>query len=205
MILVLDLDGVVMTGHPEGGRWDKNLERDLGLRADLLQQRFFAPHFKPIVLGQADLYDMLRRVWPELKCESGVEAFVDYWFSSDSVIDKDVLLAVQEWRRSGRKSYLATNQEHHRARYVWSTLGLSTHFDGMVYSAELGAQKPDGAFFARVLEKLGVSDPAEILFLDDAVPNIEAANTAGWKGSHYRGIQDLRSALADFATGHSGL
>jgi putative hydrolase of the HAD superfamily len=194
-VLLLDCDGVVVHGHPEGGRWDKHLERDLGLRADLVQTRFFKPHFRKIVVGEADLFDVLNAVWPELETAATPRAFVDYWFAMDSRIDPDVIAAVDAFRASGGKAYLATVQEHHRARYLMNDLRLADHFDGIHYAAALGAAKPEPAFYERTQAKLDCA-PQDVLFLDDAIRNVEAATAFGWRAHHFTRAADLRAALA---------
>lgn len=194
-ILVLDLDGVVVLGHPEGGRWDKNIERDLQI-APVRLGHFFKSHFSTIALGESDLFETLARVWPEFECTGDFRAFVDYWFAKDSRLDDDVLAQVDAWRSRGGKAYLATVQEHHRARHVWHELGLSAHFDAIHYSAALGAKKPDRAFYERAMAKLPVTSPDEIVFLDDAPQNVEGAGSAGWRAFHYASPDDLRRALA---------
>lgn len=194
-ILLLDCDGVVVQGHPKGGRWDKNMEKDLGLRADLLQTRFFKPHFRRIVTGEADLLDVLHAVWPELETTATPRALVDYWFAMDSRIDSDVIAEVDAFRAAGGKAYLATVQEHHRARYLMNDLGLGNHFDGIHYAAALGAAKPDPLFYERTQAKLACA-PQDVLFLDDALPNVEAATAFGWRAHHFTTAGDLRRALA---------
>jgi putative hydrolase of the HAD superfamily len=196
-ILVLDLDGVVVLGHPEGGRWDKDLARDLRIDPERVQTRFFKSHFRRAVLGEADLFQILDAVWPDLGSEATPRAFVEYWFARDSRVDPEVLAAVDAWRADGGTAYLATVQEHHRARHVWETLGLSRHFDGMQHSAALGAAKPDPEFYRRAHAKLPVTALHEVLFLDDRLDNVEAAAAFGWRARHYRGIVDLRTALAE--------
>ncbi len=196
-ILVLDLDGVVILGHPEGGRWDKDLARDLKIDPERVQIRFFKPHFRRAVLGDADLFEILEVAWPELACEATPRAFVNYWFAKDSRVDADVLESVDAWRAKGGKAFLATVQEHHRARHVWETLGLKRHFNGMYHSAALGATKPDPEFYRRAHAKLPVTAPHEVLFLDDRLDNVEAAAAFGWRARHYQGIEDLRAALAE--------
>jgi putative hydrolase of the HAD superfamily len=192
-VLLLDCDGVVVHGHPDGGRWDKNLERDLGIRADLVQARFFKPHFRKIVLGEADLFAVLERMWPDLETAATPRAFVDYWFAMDSRIDPDVIARVDAWRAMGRKAYLATVQEHHRARHLMNALGLARHFDGIHYAAALGAAKPDRVFYERTQALL---PPGEVIFLDDALANVEAAAVFGWRAHHFRSADDLRAALS---------
>jgi putative hydrolase of the HAD superfamily len=195
-VLVLDLDGVVVRSHPEGGRWDRHIERDLGLKPSHLQERFFRPHFRKIVTGEADLYETLERIWPELECAATPRALVDYWFAADSDLDQDVLAQVDAWRAAGNKAYLGTVQEHHRARYLMQTLGLARHFDDILYAAALGAAKPDPLFYERAQAKLPVASPGDVLFLDDSLKNVEAANAFGWRASHFKSADDLRAALA---------
>lgn len=194
-VLVLDCDGVVVKGHREGGRWDRHLARDLGLEADVLQERFFKPHWRAIAFGERDMMAVLAQMWPEFGCASTADAFVDYWFENDATLDEDVLEAVDAWRGCGGKAYLGTVQEHHRAAYLWETLGLKRHFDVIHYSAALGAGKPDVAFYERLHAELPVKARSDVIFLDDALPNVEAARTFGWRASHYRSVHDLRAAL----------
>ena len=193
--LVLDLDGVVILGHPDGGRWDKNIECDLGMDPKRLGH-FFRTHFPAVVLGEADLLETLERVWPELECPEDHRSFVDYWFAKDSRLNTEVLDQVDTWRAGGHKAYLATVQEHHRATHIWNVLGLNGHFDDILYSAALGAKKPDPDFFKRAIARLPVTSPDEILFLDDKEENVAAANAMNWRAFHYSIPNDLRKAIA---------
>lgn len=202
-VLVLDCDGVVLTGHPGGGRWDQHIARDFGLTPERLQAHFFQPHWPSIGTGRADLFEVLERVWPQLECRGDAKSFVDYWFANDSAMDERVLAQVDAWRAAGRKAYLGTTQEHHRARYLWQTLGLKTRFDGMLYSAELGAKKPDAAFYAAAQARLPVRDASEVIFLDDLIGNVEAARAHGWRAHHFQTTEDLRAALSQFHHGRA--
>lgn len=195
-VLVLDCDGVVVRGHAEGGRWDKNLERDLGLAPQKLQTHFFQPHWKTISLGEAPMMDVLERIWPQLGCAETPETLVDYWFANDATLDEDVLAQVDAWRDAGGKAYLGTVQEHNRAAYLWDTLGLSRHFDAIHYSAALGAWKPDAAFFERLHAQLPVTAPGDVIFLDDVIRNVDAAKAFGWQAHHFTSAEDLRRVLS---------
>ncbi|BCW88282.1 hypothetical protein sos41_14210 [Alphaproteobacteria bacterium SO-S41] len=195
-VLVLDCDGVIVLGHPEGGRWDKNIARDFGVAPERVQTLFFKRHWPEIEIGAADLFDRLEQVWPELGARGTARDFVDYWFAHDSTVDGAVLAEVDAWRASGRKAYVATVQERHRAAYLWNDLNLAAHFDGLLYSAALGAKKPDAAFYERALAKLPVAAAGEILFLDDRADNVAAAERTGWRAFSYAGIEDLRRVIA---------
>ncbi len=123
--------------------------------------------------------------------------FVDYWFAADSRRDEALLEAVAAWRKApGRRCVLATNQEHHRAAYVWDRLRLSAHFDGIIYSAALGAKKPDPSYFDVAATKLGVA-PSAIIFFDDSQANVDTAAAAGWRAHLYRDVATFRDCLGD--------
>ncbi|MGH3306860.1 MAG: HAD-IA family hydrolase [Nocardioides sp.] len=57
--------------------------------------------------------------------------------------------------------------------------------DDIVYSHEVGLKKPDPAIYALVESRLGV-EPEEVVFLDDATANVEAARAAGWRAVLHR-------------------
>jgi len=196
-VLVLDVDGVVIQGHPEGGHWDQHLARDLGIAPAALQEHFFDPHWRAIVTGKAEMRGVLDGMWHRLDCKAPPHAFVDYWFAADSKLDDDVLAQVDAWRARGNLAFLATVQEHNRADYLWRKLGLANHFDDILYSAGLGAAKPDAAFFERAFAELPVTAPDEIIFLDDSLKNVEAAAAQGWRARHFKSADDLRDALAE--------
>src|SRR5438445_11438304 len=82
-------------------------------------------------------------------------------------------------RRGGLRVYLATNQEHERARYLMNTLGLAAHVDGCHYSAAVGHRKPTPAFFDAVACNVG-RPRGELLLIDDAEENVRAAIDTGW-------------------------
>jgi putative hydrolase of the HAD superfamily len=74
------------------------------------------------------------------------------------------------------------------------------HFDAIHYSAALGACKPEAAFFERLHAGLPDVAPNEVIFLDDVRANVDAANAFGWRASHFRSAEDLRTALRSSAS-----
>ena len=94
-------------------------------------------------------------------------------------------------RASGLQLHLATVQEHRRADYLWTTLGLRDRFDGLHHSAAVGFAKPDPAYFAAVEARTGFAAD-ELLLIDDSPHNIEAAKLAGWRGDPVDGPAEAR-------------
>jgi len=80
----------------------------------------------------------------------------------------DVVPALSALRAAGRRVVLAGNQPERRAAQLRA---LDLPVDDLVTSDELGVEKPDAAFFAAVLDRLGIDDPAQVLYVGDRVDN----------------------------------
>ncbi|MCF3932357.1 HAD-IA family hydrolase [Acuticoccus sp. M5D2P5] len=183
--LMLDVDGVVVNGREEDGRsWATDIERDLGIAPDRLHGAFFVPHWNDIVTGRKPLVDTLAACLAELAPSLSAHTFIDYWFTKDAALDAAVLADCDALRARGVTVYLATNQEHLRARHLMDRLALGDHVDGIVYSAEIAARKPDRAFFDAALRRSG-SAPGDTLLVDDTLANVDAARAAGWNAVHW--------------------
>ena len=59
------------------------------------------------------------------------------------------------------------------------------------------AMKPDPKVFAIACRELE-AEPAECLFIDDALANAEAARAAGWQSIHFKGAAALREELQEY-------
>ena len=60
---------------------------------------------------------------------------------------------------------------------------LEEYFDQAFYSCEIGLRKPDPACYDWVLKNVEI-EPAETLFIDDSLHNIEGAKKAGLQTIH---------------------
>ncbi len=84
-------------------------------------------------------------------------------------------------------------REQEEARY-----GFTSMVDVAIYSHEEGIRKPDPRIYALASERLGIP-PAEIVFLDDLQPNVDAARTCGLQAvlftSTPQAIADIEALL----------
>lgn len=180
-VIVVDVDGVLVV-RSNGVGWDEYLERDLGISPGDLHREFFAVHWDDVVRGRVKLRDRLTLVLNTLAPNVTCDQLVDYWFSHDAHVDQDLLGELSELRQRGFSVHLGTVQEHERARYLWESVGLRDHADGMHYSAELGYVKPELDFYRRIEERI-VCSPSEIFFIDDRAENVDGARSAGWNST----------------------
>jgi putative hydrolase of the HAD superfamily len=197
-ILMVDVDGVLVHGRPADGLpLFTYLERDLGLSPSLLQQEFFKPFWVDIITGQEPIEPRLTEVLGRIAPHLTAEKLLDYWFENDSRLDRQLLADLARLKDEGTLLYLATNQEHRRAAYLRDVLELGALFDGIFYSAALGARKPATDFFRLATEGVGVA-PEDIGFIDDLEENIAAATQFGWKALHWTPASALADAIAAF-------
>jgi putative hydrolase of the HAD superfamily len=66
-------------------------------------------------------------------------------------------------------------------------------FDVSCYSRELGARKPEAAFFAEAVRRIG-AESASILFIDDSARNVVGARDAGLAAEQWT-VTDGHDAL----------
>jgi len=92
------------------------------------------------------------------------------------------------------KVYLATNITSQDWEILRPTVESWQVFDGIFPSFELGARKPQGTYFQRLLDKIGRA-PENALFIDDKPDNIVAARALGMPCIQYTGIDKAIAAI----------
>ena len=75
---------------------------------------------------------------------------------------------------------------------------FSQYFEQVFVSAELGLLKPDPEIYRHVARELGI-EPAEMVFVDNKLANVEGAESIGVTGHHFTGVEGLRAFLASLA------
>ncbi len=192
---MLDVDGVLVDGRPEDGYpWHHRLYEDLGIAPCDLRKKFFAHEWQDVVVGKTGLIEALTASLARLPTTISAEDLVSYWFKMDSHIVDAVLSDCRLTRAQGIPVILATNQEHERARYLLKVMGLDSEVDGIVYSAQVGCQKPHPEFYIYAARATGFT-PHELLLVDDTRANVDAALNAGWHAVHWNGSESLSTIL----------
>lgn len=188
--ILIDVDGVLIV-HADPQGWSRHLERDLAIPVDALQAHFFTRDWAEVIDGRAPLRErlepVLHRLWPQIT----YDRLTRYWFDHDSPVDEALLGEIAAVRAGGVEVHLVTNQEHERAHYLWHDLGWRERFDGLHYSADLGAAKPDPAFYALVEQRLGIA-PQQLLFIDDRLEMSTRQSSGGGRRRIGRGARPWR-------------
>ena len=68
-------------------------------------------------------------------------------------------------------------------------------FRHVVVSGQVGLIKPGAAIYHHTLEKMGHPAPETVLFIDNSLPNVDAADALGFRTHHFKHAQGLEEAL----------
>jgi putative hydrolase of the HAD superfamily len=149
--------------------------------------------------GTGDFTSRFRDLLIRWNCSGELTDALRAWTAID--VDRRVLEIVAALRRFGYRCHLASNQEPYRAQYMSEVLEYRTAFDREFYSCVVGYAKPNPTYFRTILDDIGVH-PNEVLFIDDLVANVDAAQGAGLRASvfapaeHYGWSEHMRHLLA---------
>ena len=186
---VFDADGVVCVGAP----FSRALEREYKIPAWRLAE-FFAGPFPDCIVGRRDLKEAVALHLSAWGWPGSVEDLLAFWFRSEYSVCPRIIDCVRTLRRRGHGCVLGTNQEKYRTAYLSREMGLDGEFDRIFASCELGAAKPEEAFF-RGIEGHLAWRPSDFYLIDDNEKNVVGARSAGWEAIHYKGADDIAKIM----------
>ncbi len=195
--VLFDVDGVLVHGYHARAEyrrcWDEHIERDFGIDRQRLRDEFIlGPFTMQVLTGRRDLAHALGEYLPILGYDENPQAFIEYWLEKDSNINHGLFEYIERLKKSGRfRLYIATNQEHNRARYLMDNMGFNRWFDDIFHSARLGVLKPHPDYFAAIENCLGLESADKPVFFDDTPDVVRGAFTAGWEAYEFLKPDDL--------------
>ena len=192
--VLLDADGVMQ--HLPGG-WRAAVEPFLADRSEefvtdlAMEERdcLVGEPFLPVLAGLLASYGV---------SASAAEVHAAVW--ENIAVSPESVALVGDLRGAGLGVHLATNQNPERAAYMRRTLGYADLFDEVFYSCDLGAAKPEPAYFAVALATLDAT-PSQVLFVDDSATNVDGALDVGLRAVRWR-LDDGHAVLRDLLAPH---
>lgn len=117
-------------------------------------------------------------------------------FFADIFTEIHSMTALQaELRRGGHKTYIFSNTNDLAVEHIRQSFPFFNHFDGYIYSYEIGAMKPDAPIY-EAMEKMSGRRGADLVYLDDRPENIAAGAARGWRTILHESPEKSRRALA---------
>jgi len=196
--ILTDLDGVLRL-------WPKDysaLERSHGLPAGAIGKAAFAPDLlEQAITGhmtdsawRSEVKNKLRAAHPSCRADEAVLA----WSEPAGEVHLEVLDLIIRSRAYCRVG-LATNATDRLGKDL-QRLGLAHHLDFVVNSSEVGVAKPSAEFFARALDLAGAR-AEEVLFIDDTLGNVQAAEQLGIRSHHFACFASLSEFIKSVGLG----
>ncbi len=185
--------GIVLTGPPDAEAW-ANMLRITGLP----QERF-----EPLFWKDRAAYDEGKLTgigfWHKLLLEAGLPLDraeeLNGWDARLWTVENPEMVAWQlKLKQRGMLTAILSNMGDAVLASVEREFDWIQRFDVLVWSFQLGIAKPDAAIYRYTLDKLGTL-PEETLFIDDKLPNVEAARALDIQAVEYSSVERLREEL----------
>lgn len=199
--VILDIGGVLEVTPATGwaGRWEERL----GLPAGAVHGRLDDVWRRGSV-GSISEREVVAQVAARLGLGAAeAEAFMgDLWAEYLGSPNEELIGYVRGLRGRCRLGILSNSfvgaREREAERY-----GFDTLVEQIVYSHEIGVEKPDPRAFEAAWTALGVR-PADCLFVDDVAANVAAARAAGMRGHLFEDNARTVAGIAAHLAGARG-
>lgn len=186
--ILFDADGVTIRSRPQF--FSERFTETHGLPISEVVP-FFKNEMRLAFVDKLDIKDALPAYLAKWHWLGSVDEFLAHWFKQESPRDEEVIAYIDQLRASGIKCYLATDREKHWGKYLVETVGLKKHFDGFMFSYDIGYEKHAPEYFEGVLKRLGLK-PDEAMYWDDDPKNVDIANSVGIDARCYSNLDLLK-------------
>jgi putative hydrolase of the HAD superfamily len=191
--IIFDFGNVV--GFFDHRRTSERLAPHSDLSTEALHPRLYGGELESAYdLGRISSAEFLRQARDHGRLSCSEEVIAAAW--SDIFWPNAEVIALLPALKPKVRLLLGSNtNELHARHYCRQFADALRHFDSLVFSHEIGARKPDAAFFHHCQRLAGF--PAEqCLFIDDLAANVAGAEACGLRGLVYTSADDLRRRLA---------
>jgi len=117
--------------------------------------------------------------------------FRHQFFAGDR-LDDELVTFIRSLRPQLKTALLSNFSAY--LRDLLERYGLGDLFDAVVISGEVGFVKPDARIYHIACQQLGIL-PAEAVFVDDFVENVEAAQQVGLQAIHFSSTAQVIQSL----------
>lgn len=106
----------------------------------------------------------------------------------------DTVTLLRRLRDQRRELFFLSNMPEPFAAHLEREHDFIGWFGDGVFSARVGLVKPEAAIFELAARRFGAA-PAELVFIDDHLPNVQAAIACGWGAIHYTNTATVETEL----------
>jgi len=126
--------------------------------------------------------------------ETTIDALIQEDVKSWTRIHDSMIQFVEEIRTRTCKLAIISNMTEETLVCMRATFDWLNFFDELIFSCEIGTNKPDRKIYEVCLDKLRLS-PGNCLFVDDSTENIDGASAVGMHTIQFISTDDFFSAF----------
>jgi len=193
--LLSDLDGVIRKFPSER---DEVIEKKYKLPfGTLFKTAFNKSNLDKVVCGlitdevwRLEIEKSLAQICGETTAKMAIEE----WSSFSGIVDQDYLNFLDQYFPKVPVVILTNGTTRLLSDLI--KLGINSRFFKIFNSAEIGFAKPDRNIFEHILQDLSC-EPSEILFVDDSLSHIKAAQDLCMRVHHYKSLSEFKDFLSN--------
>jgi HAD superfamily hydrolase (TIGR01509 family) len=193
--IIFDLGGIVV---PEVGNLIRHkIANELNVSEEDMKQTFIK--FQPqLMKGSLTLLEMYAIITNELSASISPDhlllVHLNEYKKHALTHNKDTVEYIESLKSEYKVACLSNLEiEIHD---ICKNTGLYSYFDKVFLSLELKLQKPDLDIYLKVIEELKCL-PNEIIFTDDRIENVNAANNAGIHAFHFSSLEQFKLDISN--------
>jgi len=199
--LFLDIGGVLLTNGWDGGMRKRAADR-FGLDPGEMEARHRLA-VDAYEEGTLSLDDYLARLGLETGRQAAREEFKSLMFEQSQPFP-DMIALMHGLKEAHRLRVIAVNNEGRELNvYRIARFRLGEFIDAFLSSCFVHLRKPDPEIFRLALD-VAQTPAAQIAYVDDRSPHLEAARRFGIRGVHHTGYASTRAALAGLGLALAG-
>lgn len=199
--LLFDVGGVLGNNG-----WDRNRRREVAEHFDLGWDEFAERHDLVVAAfeeGRLTLDEYLSRTVFSVPRSFSREDFAAAMYDGSRPYKEAIAFVAALGATNRYKMATLNNESRELNEHRIERFGLRDHFGIFLSSCYLGTRKPNPEIFEMALGVIQCR-PAECVFIDDRLVNIECAGLQGMTAIHFTGIDALRGKLASLGVAVAG-
>ena len=106
----------------------------------------------------------------------------------------ETVALLQRLHRAGRRLHYLSNMPHPYADHLEREHAFVGCFESGVFSARVRQIKPEPEIY-EIAARRFQADPAQLVFIDDVLGNVQAARRCGWNALHFVDAADCEAQL----------
>ena len=185
--IFFDIGGVLIDIHPE--RTAEYIGLKSQIPREIVESSFPIEEHHKYERGQIRDQDFFTAVKRKLPAINTLQE-TDFWTGWGMMVGhKTAAVYVLEEMTKSYSVWIVSNTNPYHIMNETSRFSFFKQVHGSVLSFEVNSRKPEPKIYFKALELAG-ANPAESLFIDDMIENIEQAKALGFHSIHFTSVDD---------------